>query len=428
MKRRDFIKSVATSAAVLPITVGGFSVRAFGRSPMFDALMQPAQNDDRILVLVQLIGGNDGLNTVIPLDQYEAYHNARANIAIPEADVIKVTDATGLHPRLTGLSNLYKDGKLAIVQNVGYPTPNFSHFRSVDIWTAGSEYDEYLKSGWLGRYLERIYPQYPSGYPSAEMPDPVAIQVGSVVSPVLEGTLANLGMAFTNPDSYYDINDFDQPAPKPTSAANQYIGFIRATGEQIEKFAVPVKKAAEKESIRSKRWPTVKKDTLSEQLKLVAKLIAGGLKTRVYVVSLAGFDHHSSQNIDGGVNNPQPVLLNYVSTAINAFMDDLKQNGVDDRVIGMTFSEFGRRIKSNAALGTDHGTAAPHFVFGKNVKGSIIGENPVIPENPTEEDNLPMKIDFRSIYATILREWFGADEALVKEVLFKDFKTLPIFS
>ncbi len=426
MKRRDFLFKVAAPAAVLPIAIGGLHLRAFGRTPAFEALSASAGCDDRILVLVQLVGGNDGLNTVIPLDQYSIYSAARSNIAIPEKDVLKLSDATGLHPKLTGLEALYKEGHLAVIQNVGYPTPNFSHFRSVDVWNTGSDYDQFLTTGWMGRYLEHIYPNYPFGYPKPAVPDPVAIQVGSIISPVLDGTMANLGMAFTNPGSYYDINEFDSPDTKSTGGAGESLAFIKQTGDQINKFAVPVKEAASKPMKRSPKWPTDPKNTLAPQLKIVSQLIAGGLKTKVYIVTLPGFDTHSSQNIDAGTNPPHPNLLWYLSTSIVAFMDELKLNGNDERVLGMTFSEFGRRIISNSAAGTDHGAAAPLFVFGTKVKGGIIGPNATLPDKPTVEDNIMMQVDFRSVYSSMLKEWFCSDEEVIRNVLFKDFKSLPL--
>lgn len=427
MKRRDFLFKVAAPAAVLPFTIGGWNVRAFGHSPSFQALADSTGCDDRVLVLVQLVGGNDGLNTVIPLDQYSVYHAARTNIAIPEKDIIKLTDATGLHPNLDGLERLYKDGHLSVIQNVGYPTPNFSHFRSVDVWATGSDYDQFLTTGWMGRYLEQLYPGYPFGYPKPEVPDPIAIQVGSIISPVLDGTLSNLGMAFTNPGSYYDINEFDSPNPKK-SAADDVLGFIKQTGDQISKFAVPVKEAASKTMKHSPKWPTDPKNTLAPQLKVVSQLITGGLKTKVYIVTLPGFDTHSSQNIDAGVNSPHPSLLRYLSTSVAAFMDELKLNGQAERVLGMTFSEFGRRIISNSAAGTDHGAAAPLFVFGAKVKGGILGNNPKLPDKPTVEDNIAMQVDYRSVYSSVLKEWFCADEALLRKTLFKDFQSLPLLA
>lgn len=422
MRRRDFLKYSAP-AAILPVALGGFSLRALGKSPLFDHLVTLGSCDDHVLVLIQLGGGNDGLNTVIPLDQYSAYNNARPNIAVAENQILKLTNETGLHPQLTGLQNLYSSGKLAVVQSVGYPTPNFSHFRSTDIWLSGSDYDQYVDTGWLGRFLQGEYPGFPVGYPTTSMPDPLAIQIGSVISPALEATMANMGMAFTNPTTFYNII-------KDTSATNStkegiYTKYVRDVGDQITAFATPVKNAALKGANKQSLWPAANQNTLADQLKLVSLLIAGGLKTRVYVVTLNGFDTHSNQNTAGaGTPFSHPQLLGLVQQAISAFQEDLEFNGVQDRVIGMTFSEFGRRIMSNAG-GTDHGAAAPLFVFGSNVNAGVFGPNPTIPTSVTVNDNIDMHFDFRSVYASILKDWFCADDTKIQNVLFKDFKGIP---
>ncbi len=202
MKRRDFLKAAAP-ATILPFLVGGFSVKAFANNPFLQAMMPQGGSSDRVLVLIQLIGGNDGLQTLIPLDQYSNIMAARANIAIAEKDTLKISDKNAFHPNFAAMQNLFKDGKLGIVQNVGYPQPNFSHFRSIDIWLTGSDYNEVLSTGWIGRYLDQEYPGFPAGYPNAAMPDPIAIQIGASVSLGLQGTNGNVGMVFNDPDSLH---------------------------------------------------------------------------------------------------------------------------------------------------------------------------------------------------------------------------------
>jgi len=258
------------------------------------------------------------------------------------------------------------------------------------------------------------------------MPDPLAIQIGSTISTGLEGTAANTGMAFTDPASFYNIVT-DQKDPVDGSRAGKELDFIRGVGDQILKFATPVRNAANKAKNLSTLYPAAKQNTLSDQLQIVARLIAGGLKTRIYIVGLGGFDTHSNQN-SGGAGTPVPhgTLLNQVSVAIEAFQDDLRLLGVEDRVVGMTFSEFGRRIKSNSSGGTDHGAAAPLFVFGTNVIPGVLGANPTIPTSVTAEDNIPMQFDFRSVYASILKDWFKVDDDELRTVLFRDFQILPI--
>jgi uncharacterized protein (DUF1501 family) len=426
MDRRTFLRRSA-SAATLPVVINGLHVTAYGRSPMLDALVA-AECEDRVLVLVQLNGGNDGLNTLIPLDQYGAYRNARSNIAIEEAKALKLTDASGLHPQMTGLSQMYNNGLVRVVQAVGYPTPNYSHFRSTDIWLSASDSEEVISTGWMGRYLDTAYPGFPDGYPNATMPDPLAIQIGSVISPGFEGARANMGMAFTDPTTYFNITNQNIP-PGVGRRAGTELTFIREVGQQIEKFATPVKNAAARAKNKSTLYPAARQNPLADQLKIVAQLIAGGLRTRIYIVSQNGYDTHSYQ-LQGGPGNPVPhgTLLDQLSVAVNAFQDDLRLLGVQDRVVGMTFSEFGRRIKSNSSGGTDHGAAAPVFLFGSNVKSGILGSNPVIPGTVDVEDNIPMQFDFRSIYATILRDWFCVDAATVTNVLQRDFGRLDLFN
>lgn len=422
MKRRHFL----TTAATVPILLNGFSVRALANGPLVEGILAGSGCEDHILVLIQLAGGNDGLNTVIPLDQYPAYTSARANIAIAENTVLKLNNETGLHPKLAGLHSLYNNGKVRVIQSVGYPTPDYSHFRSTDIWMSASNYDEYVDTGWLGRFLEEEYPGFPIGYPNGKMPHPVAIQIGNQTNLTTEGATANLSMAFSDPTKFSNIVDFTDSTTG--SRAQQEIKFLRRVGQNIQSFATPVRDAASKAKNKSTKYPTtVGANVLADQLKIVAQLIAGGLQTRVYMVTLGGFDTHTSQNTGGnGQAVSHPVLLDQLSVAIDAFQDDLQLLGVADRVLGMTFSEFGRRMKSNSSNGTDHGAAAPVFLFGNPVTPGILGNNPTIPTTVTANDNVPMQYDFRSLYASILKNWFCAPDDQVKRILLRDFNQIPI--
>jgi len=418
MKRRDFLKAAAP-ITVLPFLVGGFSVKAFANNPFLNSLALQNNSSDRVLVLIQLIGGNDGLQTVIPLDQYDAIMAARANIAIAEKDTLKISSTLGFHPNFTGMQNLLSDGKLAIVQGVGYPSPNFSHFRSIDIWLTGSDYDQVLTTGWIGRYLDQEYPGFPAGYPNSTMPDPIAIQIGPSVSLGLQGQNGSMGMVFSDPTSFSNIiNDTVTPTPKTRAGAE--LKYIRSIGQQLQTFAIPVKAAAAKGKTLSSQWPTASDNSLADQLRIVAQLISGGLKTKIYVVNLGGFDSHTDQRAG------QDPLLADLSNAISAFQDELKLNALEDRVLGMTFSEFGRRIASNSSGGTDHGTAAPMFFFGSNVISGIHGDNPVLPAKASPDDNLAMQFDFRQIYASVLKEWFGTSDAEITTTLLKPYTTIPI--
>ncbi|HLP17770.1 MAG TPA: DUF1501 domain-containing protein, partial [Bacteroidota bacterium] len=359
-----------------------------------------------------------GLNMVIPIDQYSALSNARSNILIDEATVLRLSDKTGLHPSMTGLMDLYTQGKLAVVQGVGYPNQNFSHFRSTDIWLTGSNYNETLTSGWLGRYLDKEYPAYPDGYPNATNPDPLAIQIGSILSTSIQGPTVGMGMAITSPTSFYQFLT-GAVDPAPDTPAGHELTFIREVAQQTQMYAVSIKTAAAKVTTQSAYPPG---NSLASQLKIVAQLIGGGLKTRLYVTNLGGFDTHDNQI------NRQQTLLSQLSAAIKAFQDDLKFLGAEDRVVGMTFSEFGRRIKSNANGGTDHGAAAPLFVFGKRVTPGIVGANPILPASATVNDNIPMQQDFRAVYSTILKNWFNVPDDELMSVMLNTFPTLPLIN
>ncbi len=426
MKRRDFLKNTVPAAAILPAVIDGYSVKAFHNdSPLLQALMNPLIDTDHVLVIVQLNGGNDGLNMVIPVSNYGDYYNARANVAIAQNRILSLTNYTqsGLHPGMTGMQALYNEGKLHIVQAVGYPSPNFSHFRATDIWMSGSSSNEVVNSGWAGRYLNTEYPNYPTGYPNTTMPDPLAIQIGSITSLALQGPSVSMGMSITNPTSFYNlINNILDPAP--SNPMGQELTYIRTVAAQTNLYAQRIRDAA---NLVPQQGTYPSNNSLADQLKIVARLVKGGLKTRIYMVSYGGFDTHSLQvnaadTSTGAHNN----LLTNVSNAIKAFVDDCQFLGVQDRVLGMTFSEFGRRIKSNSSVGTDHGAAAPLFLFGKQVIPGVTGNNPAIPANVTVNDNIPFQYDFRSIYASILEKWFCVPAATLQTILFQNFQSLNI--
>jgi uncharacterized protein (DUF1501 family) len=423
MKRRNFLQKSIPAAITLPSLLQGLTVKAFMSHPFFSALMPPNESD-KVLVLIQLNGGNDGLNTVIPLDQYAAYFNARTNLAIAQNSTLRLTGQSGtaLHPAMTGIQSLFNNGKVNIVQAVGYPNPNYSHFRATDIWMSASDSDENIPSGWAGRYLDTQFPGYPNSYPSAEQPDPLAIQIGSLTSLVTQGPAVNMGISISNPDNFYNLVNGVQD-PVPVSPAGKELSYIRNIARQTNLYADAIT-AAYNNSAQQGIYPNT---NLAGQLKIVARLVKGGLKTRIYMVNLGGFDTHAQQtNTNDTSTGVHANLLRQLSDAIKAFQDDLRLLGIEDRVLGMTFSEFGRRIKSNGSLGTDHGAAAPMFLFGSNVQGGIVGHNPEIPNAPTFQDNIAMQFDFRSVYASVLTQWFCADDQTVQSSMLQRFQPLPL--
>jgi uncharacterized protein (DUF1501 family) len=426
MKRRKFI-SALSAAAVMPAVIDGFSIKSFAASPLMQALANASTND-HVLVLIQLNGGNDGLNTIIPLDQYANLNTARANILIPSAQVLPLNGvpATGLHPSMTGIQQLYNDNRVGIVQGVSYPSPNFSHFRATDIWLTASDSDETLTTGWAGRYLDYEYPNYPVGYPNATMPDPLAIEIGATVSLALQGPTVNTGMSIIDPTNFYNlINGIQDPAPNTNYGRE--LTYIRQVNQQSQAYSAVITAAANNITSQSSSYPVQGTNSLADQLKIVARLIAGGLKTKIYMVSLGGFDTHSAQAVNGNpATGNHANLLSKLSVGVSAFMDDLDYLNVADRVVGMTFSEFGRRIISNASVGTDHGSGSPMMLFGNKVQSGILGTNPVIPANATVNDNVAMQYDFRSVYSSLLNEWFCVPQTDLQQIMLQNFQLLPI--
>ncbi|MFT3750171.1 MAG: DUF1501 domain-containing protein [Agriterribacter sp.] len=424
MKRRDFLRNTIP-ATILPSFVNGHTVTALSPTPWLTSLTNFATETDHVLVIIQMNGGNDGLNMIIPRDNYANYYKARTNIAIPENKILTLQGnaATGLHPAMTGIQDLFNNGKVTIIQAAGYPDPNLSHFRSTDIWMSGSDSNEVIDSGWVGRYLNYEFPNFPNGYPNTTMPDPLAIQIGSVSSLTFQGPGMGMAMSISNPTSFYNIVD-DIKDPAPATRAGKELTYIREIARQTELFAGSIKKAAGK---ATQQLPYPEQNTLAAQLKVVARLIKGGLKTRVYMVSYNGFDTHSMQSEElDTTTGKHASLLKQLSDAVKAFQDDLAFLGIEDRVISFTFSEFGRRIKSNYSMGTDHGVAAPMLVFGSKVQPGVLGSNPSISSNVSVNDNIPHQYDYRSVYASVLEKWFCADSSALQSILLKNFQSLPI--
>ena len=422
MKRRAFFKHT-----LLPVLLSSFKMNALAGSPLMQSLLGATTNG-RVLVIIQLAGGNDGLNTVIPIEFYSAYKNARPNIAIEETKILRLQghDKTGLNPAMGLMQQLFNEDKLAIIQAVSYPKPNFSHFKATDIWLTGEDSDKDLNTGWMGSYLNKLYPDFPNHFPNSITPHPLAIQIGSVVSPAFQGPSFPMAMAISNPDNFYKMLNENNFNPGTTISQDQ-IDYIRQIAEKTDAYSDVIKLAAKKITRQSSKYPAKGKNSLADQLQIVSRLIAGGLETKIYMVSMGGFDTHANQTEASDTSHGTHAnLLQKISEAVDAFMDDLKLQNIDDRVVGMTFSEFGRRIKSNASGGTDHGVGAPVFVFGKPVSSDIIGNNPLLPDNATNKDNIAMQTDFRSVYSTLLKNWLGAKEQEMPDILINKFTTLPI--
>lgn len=432
MKRRDFINSA--SSFLLPVMIDGLSFKAFSKnSVLINSLLETnAIYEDRVLVMIYMNGGNDGLNTVIPLDQMTKYNTLRSNIAIPENTILPLQgySATGLHPAMTGMQQIFEEGKLSIVHSVSYPNPNLSHFRSTEILMTASDSNTLSTSGWAGRYLEDRFPNYPADYPNNIMEDPLAIQIGYLTSTALLGSQQTMATALKNPDEFAALigeGSNTPPSDLPCCDAGELISFVRKQQILSIGYASEIKKAADAGSNLA-TYPT--NNDLADQLKIVARLIHGGLKTKIYIVNQLGYDTHSGQVATTSTTGTHANLLKTLSDAIKAFQNDLYLQNSEEKVIGMTFSEFGRRANSNNSKGTDHGVAAPMFVFGKNIKQQMIGKNPNLDDLIWDGGisyDLKMQIDFRRIYRDILRDWFGVNELKVNALLYNNYSTISLF-
>lgn len=376
-----------------------------------------------------------------PLDKWSNLVNARSNILMNQSSVLTLNNnpTTGLHPAMTGMRDMYNNGKLMIVQGVSYPNPSYSHFLATDIWFTASGGTETLDTGWLGRTLDQMYPGYPVGYPTTDMPDPLAIQIGSMLPFSLQGPNMNMGYSTTDPNSLLNvINGITDPAPN-----NDYgkeLTFLRLMKDQSNVYRTVIQNAYNVAQSPTATYPS--NNLLADQLKIVARLIHGGLQTPIYVVNHPNtHDTHDNQVLTTDkTQGAQATNLSILSAAVAAFEQDLELMGRSTDVTGMTFSEFGRKIKSNSSIGTDHGAAAPVFFFGgalntnpSTVAGTnypvpgMIGSSPAIPVSATVNDQVPMQFDYRQIYSTIMQDWLCMSSADAAAILGASYTKLPIF-
>lgn len=377
---------------------------------------------DRVLVLIRLGGGNDGLNTVIPIDQYANLTIQRPEVLLPQSSILPLTPQTGLHPAMTGMQSLYNAGKLSVVQNVGYPNQNRSHFRSTDIWSTGMM-SQSATTGWLGRYLDTEFPNYPANYPDATNPDPFAITMGQEISPTCQGLMGNFSQSVIDPFSSFNLSQ--SVVLNDGTYFGSHMEFLSLLIDQTNLYGTQILNAATSGNTLSTLYDL--NNPLAVQLRYIAQMISGGLQTKVYIVNLNGFDTHDNQvDTNDHTIGEHADLLKKLSDAITAFQDDLQLLGIDRRVAGMTYSEFGREVSSNLSNGTDHGDAAPLFLFGTCITSNILGPNPVISSVIQNQTAVPMQIDFRDIYASVLKDWFEADVNVIQSMFEQTVTFYPI--
>ncbi len=394
LKRKEFIQlgSLATASLMLPKFL-----KAFERP----AMVPPG---NKVMVILQLSGGNDGLNTVIPV-RNDIYYKVRPKLGITKDKALALTDEVGLHPALTELKELYDDGSLGILNSVGYPNPDRSHFRSMDIWQSASNSNEYVYTGWIGRYLD-------AQCSGCDKPTQ-ALEIDDVLSMALKGDHIK-GLAIKDPQRLFNTSNEkyfkDVTASHPVADSERPVDYLYKTMAETMSSADYIFK-------QSRLHPTTTvypKTEIGNSLKTIASLIFSDINTKVYYLSLGSFDTHVAQ--DGQQNR----LFTDMSAAISAFVNDLKSNNRFQDVMLMTFSEFGRRVSQNASGGTDHGTANNMFFVsgGLQQKGLL---NPMPDLADLQYGDLKHQVDFKNVYATMLNKWLGTDD---QKILGKKYEYL----
>ena len=393
MKRREFIKqtSLASSVVLVPSFLNAF-----------EGILQPNSGHKR-LVIIQLDGGNDGLNTIVPY-RNDIYFKNRPSLALKSDKVIKATDGIGFHPSLKPLKNLYDKGYLSIINNVGYPNPNRSHFRSMDIWQTASDENQFLKYGWVGRYLDS-YGKAP--YDAIEVDDSLSLAMkGESFNAIATNNARRLFV--TSQEPYFKSIIKHNP---DAHLSEHNLGYLYKTLIAAESSAKYIYETSRTFSSKQS-YPNT---GFANQLKTTAQFINSGLQTKVYYTSLGGFDTHANQL------NAQSKLLSQYAEGVEAFVNDLKQNGTFKDTLILTFSEFGRRVKQNAANGTDHGTANNVFIIGEHLKTQGLYNELDSLHDLDDNGDLKFEIDFRTIYATILNKWLHVDD---EKILNESFRQL----
>ncbi|MGZ3873700.1 MAG: DUF1501 domain-containing protein [Mucilaginibacter sp.] len=394
MNRRDFLRNTSLAS-------GAFLIPAFLKP--LEAMAMSDITGYKNLVIIQLSGGNDGLNTIIPYGN-DIYYQKRKTIAINKTDIITLDNMQGLNPNLSALKETYDQGWMSIINSVGYPNPDRSHFRSMDIWQTASDANQFLTSGWIGRYLDSDCASCKNPY--------TAIEVDDTLSLAMKGTKMK-GIAVQDPGKLYQTTRepfFKDLVHEHDNLSEDNLGYLYKTMAETYSSADYIQNTSKTFTVKADYPATV----LGNQLKTVSKFINSDLQTRVYYVSLSGFDTHVGQQ------NQQGRQLKIYGDAVAAFVKDLKQAGKLDDTLVMTFSEFGRRVEQNASNGTDHGTANNILLFGgKLKKAGIYNDAPDLSQ--LENGDLKYTVDFRDIYATLLDKWLDVNNI---QVLGKSFRGL----
>lgn len=417
MNRKDFLKLVSLAGIGTPFYLNGMPSRFMNQ--FMDLQMNCDTVNDRVLVILRLAGANDGLNTVIPVSQYSTYAALRPNIKInntgtgsyiPLDSTVSSAKQVGLNPSMTGFKDLYDSGKLLLMNGVGYPNPNYSHFRSENLMFSGKDGSTSadLLDGMFGRYLGALYPGL-AGNPTTLSPDPLAIQMGNL-NPCLfhEHT--------TEKNIEYNLSGFQNQMFTNLNLINSeyqdLLTYIKGVATSMDAYYTRVMSVFNTGVNLSTTYPN---SSLGKQLKTVARMIQGGSKTKIFQVNISGFDTHVSQVQTGSTHlGTHANLLADISNSIAAFQADIQQLGIANKIMTVTFSEFGRQVRENASTGTDHGDLAPFFVVGNAAAAGILGDHPVFTNATSYYYNQNQRrFDYRQIFASLLQDWLGASTSLM---------------
>jgi len=405
--RRDFLTATGLFGAG-SFLLGNLPVRTFQPTPLMAAL-SAAGGSDRFLVLIRLDGGNDGLNTVVKRGSSD-YYNMRPSISIKENNMWALSTEYGMPLATNALQPMWTDGMMKVIFNVGYPEPNLSHFRSYDILASASDANTVWDTGWLGRFLDTEYAAFLETPPVV----PPALQIGLQNNLVFKSDQANMSLAISSPQEFYQIAQSGQlyeTASLGNTPRELELAFVRNTANAAFRYSGAIQQAYSNGK-NDVTYPATQDNPLAEQLAIVARLIKGNLGTKIFMVEISGFDTHATQY------DLHLELLNQVAVAVKTFYDDLAfgNSGLGEKVLSMTFSEFGRAIFENGSAGTDHGWGTHMLLFGGGIGNGFTGQYQDL-SDPNPYTDPPFSVDFRSVYATILQDWLGNSPELVKFVM-----------
>jgi len=416
MKRRDFLKAlpIGAVATAIPFRFGNARAQALLNSPLLSALSNQSLPTNRSLVIIFMEGGNDGLNTLVPFENPD-YDTLRKNTGFVSSDekaslIFRVRSDLGFNPSFNALQPLWNEGKMAIVQNIGMTNPDMSHFRATDVWNSASDTDLLIPTGWAARYLEGVYPNYPTSLPV----DPIAISMGDLQSSIFQGASGKVDIMVQDPTTFAASGELTDGS-FPSTYGGGELQFVESLIDVSNSYSARFGSLFPQNAVNKVSYPD---NPLALNLQRIAWCIASGMQTRIYFTYLRGFDTHFTEFSKDPTVAGHGQLLKYVGDAVYAFQRDLEALGVADQVLTMTYSEFGRRVYENGdwSSGTDHGTTAPHFLFGTNVNGELYGHHPDL-VNLDANTNSFNEFEFRQLYASVLGDWFGVDETLRTTIL-----------